>query len=115
MRPRRPRTVIFDLDTTVLTVYGRQGRSAVGFNPKKRGRPSYLPLLCFEGGTGDVFYGSYHPGDTHPCSVIEALLEERNQARASKDFAASDRIRDALTAAGVILEDGAGGTTWRRQ
>ena len=47
--------------------------------------------------------------------AIEALLEERHQARANKDFAASDRIRDALAAAGVILEDGAGGTTWRRQ
>ena len=75
-RPRSPRTVIFDLDTTVLTVYGRQQRSAVGFNPKKRGRPSYLPLLCFEGGSGDVLYGSYHPGNTHPCAVIGPLLED---------------------------------------
>jgi len=75
-RPRRPGTVIFDLDTTVLTVYGRQGRSAVGFNPKKHGRRSYLPLLCFEGQSRDVFYGSYHPGDTHPCAVIGPLLEE---------------------------------------
>jgi len=75
-RPRRPRTVIFDLDTTVLTVYGRQRHSAVGFNPKKHGRRSYLPLLCFEGQSRDVFYGSYHPGDTHPCAVIEPLLED---------------------------------------
>src|ERR1700674_2421227 len=39
--------VIFDLDTTVLTVNGHQERAEVGYNPKKRGRPSYLPLLCF--------------------------------------------------------------------
>jgi len=32
--------------------------------------------LCFEGGTGDVFYGSYHPGDTHPSSVIGVLLQD---------------------------------------
>lgn len=75
-RPRSPRTVIFDLDTTVLTVYGRQQRAAVGFNPKKRGRPSYLPLLCFEGVSRDVFYGSYHPGNTHPSTVIGPLLED---------------------------------------
>src|SRR3972149_9968874 len=35
---------IFDLDSTVLTVYGRQERAEVGYNPQKRGRPSYLPL-----------------------------------------------------------------------
>jgi cysteinyl-tRNA synthetase len=45
---------------------------------------------------------------------IEALIEKRNQARADKDFALSDRIRDELAVAGVVLEDGPGGTTWRR-
>ena len=46
---------------------------------------------------------------------IDALIEQRKQARADKDFATSDRIRDELAAAGVILEDGAGTTAWRRQ
>ena len=46
---------------------------------------------------------------------IDALIEQRNQARADKDFATSDKIRDDLAAQGVILEDGSGGTTWRRQ
>ena len=45
---------------------------------------------------------------------IERLIEARNAARANKDFAGADRIRDELAAAGVVLEDGAGGTTWRR-
>jgi len=66
---------IFDLDTTVLTVYGRQEKSAVGYNPKKRGRRSYLPLLCFEGQSADVFSGSYHPGDAQPAPVTRPLLE----------------------------------------
>jgi hypothetical protein len=75
-RPKPLKKVILDLDTTVLTVYGKQRGSAVGFNPKKRGRPSYMPLLCFEGQLGDVLCGSYHSGDTHPSSVIHPLLEE---------------------------------------
>ncbi|KAB7622570.1 cysteine--tRNA ligase [Alkalilimnicola sp. S0819] len=45
---------------------------------------------------------------------IEALLAERTQARQDRDFATADRIRDQLQAQGVTIEDGAGGTTWRR-
>ncbi len=45
---------------------------------------------------------------------IDALVEARNAARANKDFAEADRIRDELAARGVTLEDGAGGTKWRR-
>jgi len=46
---------------------------------------------------------------------IEALLAARQAARAAKNFAESDRIRDQLAAAGILLEDKAGGATqWRR-
>ena len=45
---------------------------------------------------------------------IDALIEERLAARANKDFARADAIRDQLTAEGLILEDGEGTTTWRR-
>ena len=45
---------------------------------------------------------------------IEALIVKRNEARASKDWAAADEARDALNALGVILEDSAGKTTWRK-
>ncbi len=44
---------------------------------------------------------------------VEALIAARLQARAEKNWAESDRIRDQLTAMGVVLEDGKGGTTWR--
>ncbi len=71
----QPAQAIFDLDSTVLTVYGRQEHAEVGYNPKKRGRPSYLPLLCFEGNTQDCWEGSYHPGDTHVSTITIPLLE----------------------------------------
>src|SRR2546427_5555378 len=71
----QPARALFDLDSTVLTVYGRQERAEVGYNPKKRGRRSYLPLLCFEGNTQDCWEGSYHPGDTHFSTSTIPLLE----------------------------------------
>jgi cysteinyl-tRNA synthetase len=45
---------------------------------------------------------------------IDAMIVARRAARAAKNFAESDRIRDALLAAGIVLEDGADGTIWRR-
>jgi len=46
---------------------------------------------------------------------IEKLIEQRNAARKAKNFAESDRIRDELLARGIILEDTAGKTRWRRK
>ncbi len=45
---------------------------------------------------------------------IDSLIEARNAARKAKDFAEADRIRDQLADQGIQLEDGPGGTTWRR-
>jgi cysteinyl-tRNA synthetase len=46
---------------------------------------------------------------------IEALIQQRTQARQNRDWAESDRIRDVLSAQGVVLEDGPQGTRWRRE
>ena len=45
---------------------------------------------------------------------IDQHVAARAAARARKDFAESDRIRDELAAEGIVLEDGPSGTTWRR-
>ena len=45
-------------------------------------------------------------------AAVEALIADRAAARAAKDWAASDRARDALAAMGVAVKDGKDGTTW---
>ena len=46
---------------------------------------------------------------------IDRLIEERHAARRRRDFAAADKIRDDLASRGVLLEDNAGGTRWKRK
>ncbi|MCP4863878.1 MAG: cysteine--tRNA ligase [Alteromonas sp.] len=53
-------------------------------------------------------------GNDDEVAEIEALIKARNDARAARDWGAADAARDKLTAMGIVLEDGAGGTTWRR-
>ncbi len=50
-----------------------------------------------------------------PVGEIERLIDERRAARRRREFAAADRIRDDLAARGVLLEDGPGGTRWKRK
>ena len=46
---------------------------------------------------------------------IDALVAEREQARADREWGRADEIRDQLQAAGVVLEDARDGTRWKRQ
>lgn len=46
--------------------------------------------------------------------TIEALIQERKESKLNKNYARADEIRKELTEAGIALEDGAGGTTWKR-
>ncbi|WP_427981263.1 cysteine--tRNA ligase [Agarivorans sp.] len=59
----------------------------------------------------ESFLQGEHDSET---AEIEALIAARNQARADKDWAAADVARDRLSQMGIVLEDGAGGTTWRK-
>ena len=74
VHPRPPTRVIFDVDSTVLVVYGHQEQARIDYNPIKRGRPSYHPLLCFEGQTKDFWHGELRPGDAHTASGTLDLL-----------------------------------------
>jgi len=70
-----------------------------------------------EAGTGAVTVSADSPaahGETDGDARIHALVRERLEARAARDFARADQIRDALKAEGIALEDGPQGTSWRR-
>ncbi len=60
------------------------------------------------------FRWSSDAGESLSDADIEALVARRIEARKEKDFAEADRVRDQLAEAGIVLEDGAGGTAWRR-
>jgi cysteinyl-tRNA synthetase len=66
-------------------------------------------LGLLESTADDWFQGGGDP------EAIEERIAERTAAKAARDFATADRIRDELKDAGVILEDGPSGTTWRRE
>lgn len=59
--------------------------------------------------------GASQSGDDDEVAEIESLIKQRNDARHAKDWAAADAARNRLTEMGIVLEDGAGGTTWRRK
>jgi hypothetical protein len=63
-QPHSPASLIFDVDSVVLTLYGQQQGARLGYNPKKKGRRSYHPLLCFEAGRQEFWHGSLRPGNT---------------------------------------------------
>ncbi len=47
-------------------------------------------------------------------SLMQILLDLRQSAKKNKDFATADKIRDAVTALGIKIEDRPGGSTWSR-
>lgn len=75
VKPVSPRRLIFDVDSTVLVLYGKQEMAHIGYNPKKHGRPSYHPLVCFNGLTKDYWHGELRPGDAHTAAGVLGFLE----------------------------------------
>jgi len=88
-----------DLDNSDLVAAGLKSRTAV----------EMFAVLGIEIGSQEA---ETNVGPTD--QEIEDLLELRAQARAEKDFATADRIRDELAFAGVVIEDSANGVVWHR-
>ena len=72
------------------------------------------PDQWFRGETGDGAGTGAGAEAGLSADDIDALITERAEAKKARDFGRADAIRDQLTEAGIVLEDGAGGTTWRR-
>jgi len=64
-------------------------------------------------GDAEAFLQSGSAGAEVDAGAIDALVAQRRQARADKDWALADEIRDKLTAMDVVVEDGADGSRWR--
>ena len=62
-RPDHRSRLILDLDSTVVTVFGRQEGAAVGYNPRYRGKRSYDPLLCLEANSTFLWDAELRRGD----------------------------------------------------
>ena len=72
----KPRTTLtFDLDSVVLTIYGKLQFARVGYNPHKKGRRSYHPLICFEAHLQEFWHGSLRPGNTVSSTGLVPFLK----------------------------------------
>ena len=78
--PHFPSSLIFDIDSVVITVYGKQQGAQIGYNPKKHGRRSYHPIFCFEAHRQEFWHGMFRPGNTVAATgarhFIQACLDK---------------------------------------
>lgn len=61
--PEHRSRLIFDLDSSVVTVFGHQEHAEVGYNPRYRGKRSYDPLLCIEANSSFLWDCELRPGN----------------------------------------------------
>jgi Transposase DDE domain group 1 len=72
--PEHRSRLIFDLDSTLLTVFGHQEGAEVGYNPRYRGKRSYDPLLCVEANSSFFWDVELRRGDAGTWAGSEELL-----------------------------------------
>ncbi|WAS99900.1 cysteine--tRNA ligase [Rouxiella chamberiensis] len=105
-------SVLFDMARDINRLKSENLEAANGLAAELRRLAGVLGLLTQE---PEQFLQSGAQSDDGEVAEIEALIKQRNDARASKDWAMADKARDRLNEMGIVLEDGAAGTTWRRK
>ena len=101
--------VLFEMAREVNRLKESDPAAAAGLGARLREQAAVLGLLQLD---ADKFLHAGVVGKVDEAQV-EALIEARLQARADRNWAESDRIRDQLADMGVVLEDSKGVTTWR--
>jgi hypothetical protein len=75
-RTEKPREIWLDFDDSVVTVFGEQENSAVGYNPRYHGRRSYKVKVAFVSGTGELVYFKLYDGKTASNGQFLDFLKE---------------------------------------
>ncbi len=104
-------SVLFELAREINRLKGEGSPEAAPLAARLRELAGVLGLLQQDPET--FFQGG--AGEDDEVAEIEALIQARNDARASKDWPAADAARNRLTEMGIVLEDTAQGTSWRRK
>ncbi|MGI2260881.1 cysteine--tRNA ligase [Shewanella sp. GXUN23E] len=103
-------SVLFDMVREINRLKGEDLTAASALGVAMKQLADVLGIMSLDVET--FFKGE---GNDDEVAEIEALIVERNRARAEKDWAAADAARDRLNALNVVLEDGPAGTTWRKK
>lgn len=102
---------LFDLAREINRVRDQDELQAAGLAAELRALGDVLGILQSD---PDAYLRGEGDADGLGDEQINALIEQRITAKADKNWSEADRIRDQLQQAGIVLEDGAGGTSWRR-
>ncbi|MFP8412114.1 cysteine--tRNA ligase [Serratia marcescens] len=105
-------SALFDLAREVNRLKSEDMAAANGIAAELRKLAKVLGLLQQE---PEQFLQGGAQVDDGEVAEIEALIKQRNEARAAKDWALADAARDRLNEMNIVLEDGPQGTTWRRK
>jgi cysteinyl-tRNA synthetase len=103
-----------DLNTSlaVAALHGLRNSAAAGNDDDRSQFAASLRALGFLSETAAAWNGRKQQASGVDAAKVDGLIADRTAARARKDFAESDRIRDELAAMGVVIKDSKEGTTW---